>query len=977
MTRLSLACVLVFCLGISQLMGQTPAPATPPAVMMPEPLAPGKTISAEIAAGTRHVYQLPAAAGHFLELTLIKPGLKGSLRLLNPAGKRLQAEDDLTGAGKETTISAITREPAAYQIEIYAYRNQPSQRYELTLTAWRHPIGHDALIGELREKFFEALMASREDRPADARAAYDRALQIQQIVYGPLDQRNAFVLTQRAIGEMELGELGQAAQSNEQALRIYEQLPFDHRITKALLGLSQALSTRGENARALPYIERAVAIEEQTNGSLSPQLAFYLLTQARVLFALEEYDKAAVAAERGLALAEKNFGVDAPHTAVYLELFGRIAQAQRNYEKAERLYRQALKANQNGMGENPGVTRELLFNQANLAHDRGQYEEAIQLYAQVAQLIEKNPQNQYELGLWFRWAATEFANGQPRRALAPLGQELAQDTVAMRLNLNYGTEAQKIAFHETLTATADFALWLHLARLPDDEQAQKLATTAILQFKGRIQEALADQLTTLRSRLGTEQQQWLTQLQAVISRLARQSFEASQGNVEAEKTLPALMAERDRLETELTKSSDGYYTPTRSVRLDEVRLAIPPKAALLEFAAYRPYDARSPFDHPRFDAPRYAVCVLQRDQESRCYDLGDAQIINDAVGAWRNALRDPNRNDQTRLGRAVAGLIIAPLRHHLAGLEHLLIAPDGALNLIPFEALPDIADGYLVERFAVSYLTTGRDLLRLQTTRPTSSAPLVVADPDFGDRASTTITTNSKRQRTGASRRSVTSGKDLSQVYFAPLLGSALEARKIKQLFPETIALTGTQASETALHRIAAPRLLHLATHGFFLNPPQTEAIPKNATASLHPMLRSGLALAGANARMQREGTDDGLLTALEASGLNLWGTQLVTLSACDTGLGEVRTGEGVYGLRRAFTLAGTETLMMSLWPVSDLVTRELMSAYYTRLQQGESRGASLRQTQLEMLKRPNRRHPFYWAGFIQAGEWGTLAGQR
>lgn len=977
MTRLLLACVLAFCLSISPLMGQTPAPATPAAMTMLEPLAPGKTVSAEIVAGTRHVYQLPAATDHFLELTLIKPGLKGSLRLLNPAGKRLQAEDDLTGAGKETKLAALTREPAAYQVEIYAYRNQPPQRYELTLTTWRQPIGHDALIGELREKFFEALAASREDRPADARAAYNRALQIQQIVYGPLDQRNAFVLTQRAIVEMELGELGQAAQSNEQALRIYEQLPFDSRITKALLGLCEVLGTRGEYARALPYIERAVAIEEQTNGSLSSQLAFYLLTQARTLFALEEYDKAAVAAERGLALAEKNFGVSAPHTAVYLELLGRIVHAQRNYEKAEWLYSQALKANQTGAGANLRVTRLLLFNQANLAHDRGQYEEAVKLYAQIAQLIEKDPQNQYELGLWFRWAATECSNGQPHRALTPLGQELAQDTAAMRLNLNYGTEAQKIAFHETLTATMDFALWLNLARLPDDEQAQKLATTAILQFKGRIQEALADQLTTLRSRLGAEKQQWLTQLQAVISRLARQSFEASQGNAEAEKTLPGLMEERDRLETELTKSSDGYYTPTRSVTLDEVRLAIPPKAALLEFAAYRPYDTRSPFDHPRFAAPRYAVCVLQRDHESLCYDLGDAQIINDAIGAWRNALRAPNRNDQSRLGRAVASLIVAPLRRHLEGLEHLLIAPDGALNLIPFEALPDITEGYLVERFAVSYLTTGRDLLRLKTPRPMSSAPLVIADPDFGNRLSATTTANTKRQRTSAARRSLTSGKDLSQVYFAPLLGSALEARKIKQLFPETIMLTGAQATETALHRIAAPRLLHLATHGFFINPSQTEARPKTATTTLHPMLRSGLALAGANVRSQREGADDGLLTALEASGLNLWGAQLVTLSACDTGLGEVRTGEGVYGLRRAFTLAGAETLMMSLWPVSDLVTRELMSAYYTRLQQGESRGASLRQTQLEMLKRPNRRHPFYWAGFIQAGEWGTLAGQR
>src|SRR6185369_9934853 len=141
------------------------------------------------------------------------------------------------------------------------------------------------------------------------------------------------------------------------------------------------------------------------------------------------------------------------------------------------------------------------------------------------------------------------------------------------------------------------------------------------------------------------------------------------------------------------------------------------------------------------------------------------------------------------------------------------------------------------------------------------------------------------------------------------------------------------------------------------------------STTVTNPLLRSGLALAGANLRHQNE-IDDGILTALEASGLNLWGTKLVVLSACDTGVGEVRNGEGVYGLRRAFLLAGAETLVMSLWPVRDWVTREMMTAYYTGLREGLGRGDALRRAQLAMLARKTRRHPFYWASFIQAGEW-------
>ena len=140
-------------------------------------------------------------------------------------------------------------------------------------------------------------------------------------------------------------------------------------------------------------------------------------------------------------------------------------------------------------------------------------------------------------------------------------------------------------------------------------------------------------------------------------------------------------------------------------------------------------------------------------------------------------------------------------------------------------------------------------------------------------------------------------------------------------------------------------------------------------------LARSGLALSGAN--LTKSGSQDGILTALEASTLNLWGTKLVTLSACDTGVGEVRNGEGVYGLRRAFFRAGTEALVMSLWPVSDRVTREMMTSYYRELKHGLGRGEALRQAQLAMMKRKGREHPFYWASFIQSGEWANLDGQR
>jgi CHAT domain-containing protein len=136
------------------------------------------------------------------------------------------------------------------------------------------------------------------------------------------------------------------------------------------------------------------------------------------------------------------------------------------------------------------------------------------------------------------------------------------------------------------------------------------------------------------------------------------------------------------------------------------------------------------------------------------------------------------------------------------------------------------------------------------------------------------------------------------------------------------------------------------------------------------------LVIATSRESFEQEGGDSGILTAMEMTGLNLRGTKLAALSACD-GVGEVRSGDGVHGLRRALAQAGAETQVMSLRPISDRWTRELMVAYYRRLRQGQGRGAALRQAQLEMLKDVRRRHPYYWAAFIQSGEWANLEGER
>jgi CHAT domain-containing protein len=175
--------------------------------------------------------------------------------------------------------------------------------------------------------------------------------------------------------------------------------------------------------------------------------------------------------------------------------------------------------------------------------------------------------------------------------------------------------------------------------------------------------------------------------------------------------------------------------------------------------------------------------------------------------------------------------------------------------------------------------------------------------------------------------------------------------------------------------RAPGHRVLHLATHGFVVG----SDCPRSddpASAADNPLLRSGLALAGANRRsMVRENQDDGILTAEEVAGLNLEGVEWVVLSACDTGLGEIRLGEGVFGLRRAFRVAGARTLIMSLWPVDDESGRRWMRALYEgRLLRGLSTADAVREASLAFLRQQRLKrestHPFYWGAFLAAGDW-------
>jgi CHAT domain-containing protein len=496
-----------------------------------------------------------------------------------------------------------------------------------------------------------------------------------------------------------------------------------------------------------------------------------------------------------------------------------------------------------------------------------------------------------------------------------------------------------------------------------------------------VLDALSGGLSALRQRFNEQDQSLLGSLDDATARLTRLILSKPRGASpeEHQSQIKALEQERAQLEAEVGRRSAGFYETSPPITLESVRAALPTDSALVEFAVYRPYDWKAAEDKTAYGEPRYVAYIIRDRGEVRWAELGPAAEIDKAVEALRQALRDPLRRDVRELARAADEKLMRPIRALVGDAGRLLVSPDGELNLIPFEALVDERANYLVERYSVTYLSSGRDLLRMRAARRAGGHPVVIADPDFGDPP---VVTSPGRGTGGGARL------DYSQVFFGPLPGVGDEVRALRGLLPEAEFLTGSRATKAALKRVRGPSILHVATHGFFLRsdprrPPGQESARVGDGTRLgkwvvqvdNPLLRSGLALAGANGVPSRD--DNGVLTALEMAQLDLRGTKLVVLSACDTGVGEVRSGEGVYGLRRALALAGAESQLMSLWPVSDRSTRDLMIGYYEGLTKGLGRGEALRRVQLHMLRGKKHSHAYYWASFIQTGEWGDLRGER
>lgn len=413
--------------------------------------------------------------------------------------------------------------------------------------------------------------------------------------------------------------------------------------------------------------------------------------------------------------------------------------------------------------------------------------------------------------------------------------------------------------------------------------------------------------------------------------------------------------------------------------IDRVAAGLPRDSALIEFVAY--------VDRPLVSKPgtpvsqessqlRYLALMLFPDARIRAIDLGPAAAIDSAATNLSNALADKDAAYQVH-AETLYARVFRPLQPLLANTRRIYLVLDGQLGLIPFDALHD-GSRALIDVFDFTYLTSGRDLLPRPEAIPSSDSVAVFADPILGSVPST-------HSFTGASGFATTRlpslfmelptlRGELADTPWLPLPGTRQEAEAIQRMYPQARLFLGANATKERLLHLTAPAVLHIATHGYVLDGATATggsrglghvgpfSGPTSAPQPQDSMLRAGLVLSNPG-KLQEEGA---MVTARELAGMNLWGTALVVLSACDTGRGEVELGQGIYGLRRAFLIAGAETVVTSLWKVNDDATRLLMESYYRNLRAGQGRGEALREAMRTLRK--THPHPHDWAAFVTQG---------
>lgn len=777
-----------------------------------------------------------------------------------------------------------------------------------------------------------------------------------------------------------------------QALTIIEKTknPDDAQVATVLVAIGNCLRGQERFAEVEPLIERAIAIQEKRLGPDHPDVAEQLSNLAWIYVEEGAYARAQPILSRALKSLEKNLGSDQRDVAFALANLAGCYQRQGLYADAEPLLKRALAIHERVLGpedieyagtlenlaelyylqaqfrlgsplilravaiwgkhisnEHPEPALAAMNRLALLLAKTGDYAEAEMILKRVIATAEDTltPNHLLVSSSLHNLAFVYYNQGQTSKAKTSLEQATAMTTMHLQGVLVSYCERDRLTFQKQ-------NLSFDLPAVLFDPQTM---ADCILHFKGSVLDSLVqDRKLSANAPFG-EGRKELNELLRLKSQLSRVDVNAG-----AQKATTEIKDKIASLEIALGKRKldvDKYGGRT-SLSVQEVLPLIPAGTVLIDFVSYNTYSQ----DHK--SKTSYGFSSLSPSGGVHWTKIEQGEEINQAITKYRGAIKT---GDETAL---LANLRLLYEKLWIAieavlpsGTKTVIISPDSLLNFLSFACLLDQSERFIGEKYLIYYVGSGRDLVPQADIQPLNNF-VCFANPVFESNL-TNATAYTPRSTYMAQYAGVT---------LPPLPGTQAESIHIRNI-AETMRWTtqgaiGTEATEKAVRSLNSPTILHLATHGFYLSENFSEADGSRGmhiagigvSADMHPVVSdpmrlSGIALAGAQNTLRSwakgqapDPSDDGILTAEEVASLDLNATWLVTLSACSTGVGEVRSGEGVFGLRRAFMMAGARNLLMTLWPVADESTADFMASFYTTVFKNGEAARSLAETQRKWL---------------------------
>jgi CHAT domain-containing protein len=870
-------------------------------------------------------------------------------------------------AGQQATVPASgpvdkdARAPSVHSVE--------EGRAALKAAEAAHPGNSAEVASALVDLVYDEVQAAAIT--GDTLATTDRAVQVADAAQGKSSSLYAIALAAKArvLVLMDRPEL--ARPIAEEALATEQTLGSDpHGLAETAGMLSTVCQRAGDKACAVKYAELEVSTQRGIKDGDPLDLATALdgLMYSRRLNL--DMTGAKTAADEAMAIAAKSETVT-PEWATIENNAGSFYMIDNQLELAMEHLKKSLNLHLQLEGPDSlalsGVTANLAFVEMALARPG----EALPLYTKARDLFARRygPGNSQTARIDAGYGYALSVLGRPQEAV---DAELAAHRLQrerIRLAIRLMPEQQALLMVNT---------GLESYNLLNSEAVhhKEIAAVEVYQEVVRTRALVTEEMAQRQATLNRRHDPALETLEQELEK-ERKSVMELQGTPADAKTTAALSdatLRMEKTERELAQRSAAFRADERaqSSELADLRRNLPPGSVLVSYVSYAKYFEEAE-NFKKTPVPSYVAFVLRRDTERiGVYDLGESATVVDQVkkmrasadaeahGGGMGSVR--NEREYREAGLEVRKRIWDPLKPDIQNAKLVFVAPDGMLDLIPFSALPLDNGGYMVEHGPVIHiLTSERDLLETPSGAKKTGL-LAVGSPSFE------LAQAEPAADQSTLREAPITCKAFTDMEFRALPGSLSEVNEIATTWkrwnatePERL-LTGEDATRSRfLDAAPQSRVLHIATHAFVL---------EKSCGNGNPLLHSGLVFAGAN-----KSRNASILTAQQIASLDLNGVDWAVLSACNTGNGELKDGEGVLGLERSFRVAGAKSVVMALWPVDDQVTREFMrNLYAERFGRHATTADSVWNAARELLKERQAAgkptHPWYWAGFVGAGAW-------